>query len=139
MSLRTARLRANKGARLLDEELPDWFERIDLEHLNLGEPDRCVLGQCFRATREIPRWSFAGYDCLEAALADSLDDAEKPICSANYDVGRYVLGLDDTDLVRFGFNTGRIAPGVAAADVSFLELDEAWSALVYNRQRAWLL
>lgn len=35
------------GARLLDEEIPGWFNRIDDTTLGLESCTRCVLGQLF--------------------------------------------------------------------------------------------
>lgn len=34
-----------RGAAFLDEKTPGWRERIDLDKLDLGECDVCVLGQ----------------------------------------------------------------------------------------------
>ena len=39
--------RAAVGAALLDEWMPGWAERIELEELDLGSPRRCVLGQLY--------------------------------------------------------------------------------------------
>lgn len=39
--------RVNRGAALLDEKVPGWWERIDLEQLQLSSCIRCVLGQLF--------------------------------------------------------------------------------------------
>jgi hypothetical protein len=37
--------RVARGAALLDEREPGWWERIDLGRLDLSSPCRCVLGQ----------------------------------------------------------------------------------------------
>jgi hypothetical protein len=37
--------RVARGAALLDEREPGWWQRIDLDRLDLGSPCRCVLGQ----------------------------------------------------------------------------------------------
>lgn len=34
-----------RGARWLDEHDPNWFERLDLERLDMHDCDRCVVGQ----------------------------------------------------------------------------------------------
>lgn len=39
--------RVARGAALLDEKLPGWVERIDLDKLNLFDDERCVIGQLF--------------------------------------------------------------------------------------------
>jgi hypothetical protein len=46
------RERVERGAEYLDEDWPDWPERIDLETLDLNGGDRCVLGQLFGGFRE---------------------------------------------------------------------------------------
>jgi hypothetical protein len=37
--------RVARGAALLDEREPGWWQRIDLDRLDLRSPCRCVLGQ----------------------------------------------------------------------------------------------
>lgn len=39
--------RVRRGARLLDEKVPDWFNKIDIETLSIASCLRCVLGQLF--------------------------------------------------------------------------------------------
>jgi hypothetical protein len=39
--------RAKVGALLLDVIQPDWFNKIDLDRLNLRDASACVLGQLF--------------------------------------------------------------------------------------------
>ena len=41
--------RAARGAALLDEHKPGWWERIDLDTLALESPCRCILGQLWSA------------------------------------------------------------------------------------------
>lgn len=38
---------AARGAELLDKYQPDWFQKIDLEDLDLGGCYYCILGQLF--------------------------------------------------------------------------------------------
>lgn len=45
---KTNEKRVLRGAAWLDEVMPDWFERVDLDELNLSEPCWCVLGQIVR-------------------------------------------------------------------------------------------
>lgn len=33
------------GAQLLDEKIPDWYQRIDLDTLNMADPCNCICGQ----------------------------------------------------------------------------------------------
>jgi hypothetical protein len=35
------------GAALLDDLVPDWYNTVDLETLNMYDPQLCVLGQVF--------------------------------------------------------------------------------------------
>lgn len=42
---KTNEKRVLRGAAWLDEVMPDWFERIDLDELNLADECWCVLGQ----------------------------------------------------------------------------------------------
>jgi len=46
-----------RGAALLDERLPGWEDRIDLDKLDLSSTCNCVVGQLYRPT---PR-SHLGY------------------------------------------------------------------------------
>lgn len=41
-------LAVKKGAYLLDEKYPKWHESIDLDILDLGRADLCILGQLGR-------------------------------------------------------------------------------------------
>lgn len=41
------RTRIERGAKLLDERVPGWRERIDLDRLDMGNSLHCILGQCF--------------------------------------------------------------------------------------------
>lgn len=40
--------RVSAGARLLDEEEPFWFLRVDSEDLKMGSTSACILGQTFK-------------------------------------------------------------------------------------------
>lgn len=42
-----SRTRARRGALYLDRVMPDWYGRVRLRELNLGDACRCVLGQIF--------------------------------------------------------------------------------------------
>lgn len=39
--------RASRGARLLDEETPDWFAKIKIAHLCMRNEEKCVLAQVY--------------------------------------------------------------------------------------------
>jgi hypothetical protein len=42
---------APKGAALLDEDMPGWADKIDLERLDIQLPGDCVLGQLYGTYR----------------------------------------------------------------------------------------
>lgn len=42
-----ARERVAKGAALLDERLPGWWNKVDTKNLDTGDLDHCVLGQLY--------------------------------------------------------------------------------------------
>ena len=77
--------RVARGAALLDEKMPGWAERIDLNVLNLASSCRCVLGQL--------------HPNLEAP-----DDA--------YLDGLSHLGVSTTDDSGYGFDTSDEDDGV---------------------------
>ncbi|MEK7583502.1 MAG: hypothetical protein AAB483_03845 [Patescibacteria group bacterium] len=41
--------RVQRGAALLDKRVPGWVMRINLETLDIGESQFCVLGQLFKS------------------------------------------------------------------------------------------
>lgn len=41
----TLEARVERGAALLDREMPGWWERIDVVRLDVREPCRCIGGQ----------------------------------------------------------------------------------------------
>src|SRR4051794_6042993 len=44
------RRRVRRGARLLDEKVPDWPSRIDPELLDMSSPNSCIVGQTFASS-----------------------------------------------------------------------------------------
>ena len=66
-----------RGAALLDERRPRWWERIDIGRLDIRSPENCILGQVFEEEEraEGPRRGSTPYDygcevlnlkCMEA-------------------------------------------------------------------------
>jgi len=43
------------GAALLDEYIPNWYELIDPNKLDLNSPYQCILGQLSQHTDQLPR------------------------------------------------------------------------------------
>ena len=48
--MQTSALRVSAGAKFLDEKVPRWWTRVNIDgdNLNMGEMRKCVLGQLFR-------------------------------------------------------------------------------------------
>lgn len=42
-----ARERVDKGAALLDENVPGWISHIDLDRLSIADPNNCIVGQLY--------------------------------------------------------------------------------------------
>ena len=75
--------RVARGAALLDEKIPGWDSRIDLDVLDIDSCAQCILGQVFAAESSyypVARGFGAGID--ELGLDDSVIED---------------LGFDDTD------------------------------------------
>jgi hypothetical protein len=48
MELQTEAIAAQKGAKLLDEHISDWYKAINVRSLDLNSNCNCVLGQLFK-------------------------------------------------------------------------------------------
>jgi hypothetical protein len=59
--------RVNRGAALLDEFDPGWWEVIELETLDIGSARRCVLGQWAEANQDL-EWVGNYSDALPVVL-----------------------------------------------------------------------
>ena len=66
-----------RGAELLDRELPGWDERIDLDRLDLGSTCNCIVGQ--------------------------LNPAQAHLKHRRYDKGIAALGVENAP-AKYGFN-----------------------------------
>jgi hypothetical protein len=53
-----------RGAKLLDEKVPGWREKIALEKLNLQFADCCILGQTFGNAYEDVVKETLGFECI---------------------------------------------------------------------------
>ena len=109
MTADTIETRVARGAALLDEKLPGWVHRIDLDKLDLGSPCRCVLGQ----TWDEPSGTRAG---------------ETPF---HLHVERLGLWPDDGD-VAHGFNAG--GEDWFEGEDEYVTLTAAWRALILARR-----
>lgn len=57
--------RVERGAKMLDEYRPGWYNDIDIFNLMMREPGRCILGQLSRRGDGVP----GGYSNLVTHLA----------------------------------------------------------------------
>lgn len=60
MSYEIAELRVNRGAKLLDEEIPGWADFVNMDDLHLDSCSKCVLGHIGREKYEINSTSIYG-------------------------------------------------------------------------------
>lgn len=135
----TARLRVKLGAVLLDEKRPDWFRRVDRRWLRLESIRTCVLGQAYPESTPAPFWVSEGYGS-RAEFVEKYPrmDPDQLVCTAHYDLGRYLLGLDDQQCEEHGFlvdpdrNPDGTYPNPFRA---YRMLEAAWSELIEERLR----
>ena len=146
--------RVQRGALLLDEKIPGWYAKINLDRLDLENTENCVLGQVFDEPVTMPQWQLSGFDSAEALLKDpdwegvSMEEACEEQCTSNVALGIHVLwNVDVEDLdyddggehatTMHGFDnvTGPGYPGIDylyAWDV----MDFLWMDEVVSRQEA---
>lgn len=63
------------GAKLLDERIPGWADRIDLDEFWMSSSCQCVLGQVSGVSANPRTSSWSGYNTLLAELSGlTLDD-----------------------------------------------------------------
>lgn len=55
--------RVSRGARLLDQRRPGWYNEVNLVMLDMTSPYQCVLGQVYRESRELRRGYFLNGFC----------------------------------------------------------------------------
>lgn len=66
---------ARRGAELLDQERPLWYRSIDLDHLDMGNSHRCILGQTYGYYKDgLIALAMGGHD----AIVDLGFDVEYP-------------------------------------------------------------
>lgn len=42
------------GVTFLDDTVPNWRDRVDLETFDITDPDNCIVGQVFLASDNVP-------------------------------------------------------------------------------------
>lgn len=129
-------LRVKRGAALLDEVIPGWDQKIDLNVLVLSDPALCVLGQVYAGPQPVPAWKFFQYESPEDYPAEE-GSPDTPICIANYGAGRLLLGLDDDACEKNGFLDRTIDPMDNNARArGYDRLDAVWAQLIRERRAA---
>lgn len=76
MSTESIEARVARGVALLDERLPSWDERIDLDRLDLHSSCNCILGQEFANHEDVDGETWTGYDAAQSALLNHADPTE---------------------------------------------------------------
>ncbi len=167
MSMEHARTFVATGVALLDKEMPGWHDRIDVEKFAIESAQRCALGQLYPESEVLPRWQSMGFASLNDAVEQSISartaklsnvneirEARRElyssnVCTANYELGRVKLGLDDEQARLHGFNQAwawsmpkdhpLYDAAVAESDddellASYAELDSAWTEVILSRR-----
>ena len=141
---RVADMRAKRGARWLDENVPGWEKRINLRTLRLADGESCICGQVFKKkavaeAKKTGRRFASGY----SYAADHLFE------QANSWVTSIVPKDDDLDGIRgegvavaLGFDSGSLEDYLSSSIrfksdrvfVNFSDLQTAWVKLVGQRK-----
>lgn len=104
----TIEARVARGVALLDEKLPGWDRRIDLDKLDLASPCNCVLGQT---------WD------------EQSDDPDDPyFLHASRLFGR----LDVQEEVAHGFNSTHVLGVEAVSEMNTLTAE--WKCVILARR-----
>ena len=104
-----------RGMALLDEQVPDWWQRIRVDRLMLEDCKNCVVGQLFGADP-----SLLG----TAPIADDGDGFDL------FAEGVERLGIEDDDHL-YGFN---LSPYLGDGEGTWLGLTRAWRQAIRARQ-----
>lgn len=112
--MESAKIRAERGAALLDEWEPGWDALIDLSILDLDDGCRCILGQV--------------YDREVGLLSGDL----RPENGYEFGVEWLADYMGDDNAVAHGFASDGDTFSEAQADT--WQLDEAWIAIIERRR-----
>lgn len=102
-----SKVRARAGAGFLDERMPGWAGRIDLEELNIHSSETCVLGQLYEHILPSAQMQEDSSPFVESVIA---------------------LGLEEDEVTELGFG--------AVDSKHYPRLTSAWKDEVSHRQRA---
>jgi hypothetical protein len=132
---------------MLDQEMPGWADKIDLDVLKLSNGDMCVLGQLFSKPRKIPAWQASEYGSIADAVESGWTEkaAKEKTCVANYALGRIVITKRlggspahadlEYAMISHGFLLGNLKDEFAYSTEGWNMLDELWSEQVAKRQK----
>lgn len=123
-TLPTFRQRVEAGAAYLDGVLPGWWEKIDLETLNLGSNCRCVLGQL---AVDIA-WDTRDFQLLRAARADGFN------CWVSKHLAPLpAIGFKESERMGFDLSDSEC---IEAEDELYGALTAEWRNLITERRSA---
>lgn len=105
-----------RGAALLDEKLPDWYNLINLDSLEMADECKCVLGQIGEHKVNLDR--LAGEPLTEAD-------------GRHFWGARAALGCSDDDVVFCGFDDWATYEGTLT---TYEELQAAWTREIEKRR-----
>jgi len=116
------------GEAFLDKHDPDWWradiERaIDLDTLDLGSDERCVLGQ--RCPLEV----LQGYTLKRWGAAEDPDDDERYVAYA-----KELSGLDGNRLIEWAEARGFTLSGPLDQRAQWTELTDEWHRVITERR-----
>lgn len=135
---RVAEMRAKRGARWLDENVPGWWKRINVRTLRLSDGESCICGQVFR--REARKaWSLSGFTYASSHL---FAEANSWVSTIVGPVGTYnrrrrvgvALGFVDGKVGGEGWWNLRFKSD--RVKVSYDDLQNAWVKVVKERKAA---
>jgi hypothetical protein len=136
-----ARERVTLGAALLDRERPGWRDEINLDVLNLADTGDCVLGQLFDEPVDLPVWKvldcesrewYVEWRVREHGITRTVAEgyADETSCQANFEAGRRILGLSETQCREYGFDVCDDYWDGDATEPSYADLDLAWLEII---------
>lgn len=116
------------GIALLDEKMPGWWRKIDVEELDLSQCTACVLGQMFADDANLTR---------EAGYESGYDFGQEALGLATI-VGGRIPGPGDVDYYGFDVPT-HVTDSLGnwlSLDRAYAILTRMWAAAIRSRRAA---
>lgn len=124
MDLRGERLlheRVARGVALLDSRVPGWDQEIEVEDLDLGNTDYCVIGQAAELIiKTVAESAVRREDLLHAQRVNN----------GAYGLGLAALGLTFKKAISYGFDES----SAVRHSYGYHELTEAWCDVLATRR-----